>query len=59
MQFAAGLESGESLDADGVQAVKDASFDVRIFALEAFDERLDFLTLASTTAAGADGATFG
>ena len=42
-----------------MQAVKDASFDVRIFALEALDERLDFLTLATATAVVTDGATFG
>ena len=59
MQLAAGLVAGESLDADGVQAVEDALFNIRIFALEAFDERLDFLTLASTTAVVANGATFG
>ena len=59
MQLAAGLVAGESLDADGVQAVEDALFDVRVFALETLDERLDFLTLASTTAVVTDGATFG
>lgn len=46
MQFAAGLVAGESLDADGVQAVEYALFDVRVFALEALDECLDFLPLA-------------
>ena len=46
MQLAAGLESGECFDADGVQAVEDALFDVRVFALEALDESLDFLPLA-------------
>ena len=59
MQLAAGFVAGECFDADGVQAVKDASFDVRIFALEALDERLDFLTLATATAVITDGATFG
>ena len=59
MQLAAGFVAGECFDADGVQAVKDASFDVRIFALEALDERLDFLTLATATAVVTDGATFG
>ena len=59
MQFAAGLESGECLDADGVQAVEDALFDVRVFALEALDERLDFLAFAAATAVVADGAAFG
>ena len=59
MQFAAGLESGESLDADGVQAVENALFDVWIFAFEAFDERLDFLAFAAATAVVADGAAFG
>ena len=59
MRFAAGLVAGERLDADGVQAVEDALFDVRVFALEALDERFDFLTLASTTAVVADGAAFG
>ena len=56
MQLAAGLESGECLDADGVQAVENALFDVRVFAFEAFDERLDFLALATATAVVADGA---
>ena len=46
MRFAAGLVAGERLDADGVQAVEDALFDVRVFALEALDEHLDFLPLA-------------
>ncbi len=59
MQFAAGLVAGERLYADGVQAVEDALFDVRVFALEAFDERLDFLALAAATAVVADGAAFG
>ena len=59
MQFAAGLESGECLDADGVQAVEDALFDVRVFALEALDESLDFLALAAATAVIANGAAFG
>lgn len=59
MQFAAGLVAGERLDADGVQAVEDALFDVRVFALEAFDERLDFLAFAAATAVVTDGATFG
>ena len=59
MQFTAGLESGECLDADGVQAVEDALFNIRVFALEAFDERLDFLPLATATAVVADGAAFG
>ena len=59
MQLAAGFVAGECFDADGVQAVKDASFDVRIFALEALDERLDFLTLATATAVVTDGATLG
>ena len=59
MQLAAGLESGECFDADGVQAVEDALFDVRVFALEALDEHLDFLALATATAVVTDGATFG
>jgi len=59
MQLAAGFIAGESLDADGVQTVENALFDVRIFALEAFDERLDFLTLAAATAVVTDGAVFG
>ena len=59
MQFAAGLVAGERLDADGVQAVEDALFDVRVFALEALDEHLDFLPLATATAVVTDGATFG
>ena len=54
MQFAAGFVAGESLDADGVQAVEDALFDVRIFAFEALDERLDFLAFAAATAVVAD-----
>ena len=54
MQLAAGLVAGESLDADGVQAVENALFDVRVFALETLDERLDFLTLAAATAVVAD-----
>ena len=59
MQFAAGLVAGECLDADGVQAVENALFDVRVFALEPLDERLDFLALAAATAVVADGAVFG
>ena len=59
MQLAAGLVAGESLDADGVQAVEDTLFDVRVFALETLDERLDFLTLAAATAVVANGAAFG
>ena len=59
MQLAAGLESGECLDADGVQAVENALFDVRVFAFEALDEHLDFLAFAAATAVVADGAAFG
>ena len=59
MRFAAGLVAGERLDADGMQAVEDALFDVRVFALEALDEHLDFLPLATATAVVTDGATFG
>ena len=59
MQFAASLVAGEGLDADGVQAVEDALFDVRVFALEALDECLDFLALAAASAVVADGAAFG
>ena len=59
MQLAAGLVAGESLDADGVQAVENALFDVRVFAFEALDERLDFLAFAAATAVVADGAAFG
>ena len=59
MQFAAGLVAGECLDADGVQAVENALFDVRVFAFEALDERLDFLAFAAATAVVADGAAFG
>ena len=59
MQFAAGLVAGECLDADGVEAVENALFDVRVFALEALDEHLDFLPLATATAVVTDGATFG
>lgn len=46
MQLAAGFVAGECFNADGVQAVEDALFDVRVFALEALDEHLDFLALA-------------
>ena len=59
MQLAAGLESGECFDADGVQAVEDALFDVRVFALEALDESLDFLALATATTVVTDSAAFG
>ena len=46
MQFAVGLVAGKCFDANGVQAVENALFDVRVFALETLDKRLDFLALA-------------